>query len=216
PLLSPMWHCLNISPLAFRYIASSISNFYKSFIAGTYIISSGSKNRCPSPLAMVGIIKSVLEDSNVKRNARILLSSGSKINMNLLALVVNDLFENVENKSYDIYELLNQRIKIYAIDDNSYKVGIDLFNDEFEDPKSVRLLSWNSSENSEIKKISDTFKTIPEQPINKISEFYIKIINDKQLWLGVNEKGDLVPSEKPILFYISNVPFLDQIAYRIS
>ncbi|CAG8522999.1 22666_t:CDS:2 [Cetraspora pellucida] len=214
PLLSPMWHCLNISPLAFRYIVSSISNFYKSFIVRTYIISSGSKHGHPSPLVIIGIIKSILEDS---RNARILLTGGSKINMNSLASTVDDLLKIEKDEFYNIYKLLNKHIKIYAINDNSFEVGINLFNDEFEDPKSVRLLSWNCSDSKEIKKISDSFKPIPEQPINKISEFYIKIsINDEQLWLGVSKKGNLIPSYKPVSFFISNVPFLDQIAYRIS
>ncbi|CAG8731690.1 10722_t:CDS:2, partial [Gigaspora rosea] len=139
---------------------------------------------------MIGIIKSILEDLNEKRNARILLTSGSKINMNLLASAVKDF---------------------------SCKVGIKLSNGEFEDPKSVKLLNWNSSEDAEIKKISNIIKNIPEQPIDKISKSFIKILTkDKQLWLGVNEKGDLAPSDIPVLFWISNVPFLDQIAYRIS
>ncbi|KAF0436560.1 hypothetical protein F8M41_004703 [Gigaspora margarita] len=216
PLLNPMWSSLDISPLVFRYIASSISNFYKSFIAGTYIISSGSKHDHPDPLVIIGIIKSILEDSKEERNARILLSNGSKINMNSLTSAANDL---LEYKSYDIdiHKLLNQHIKVYAINDRSYEVGIKLSNGEFESPKSVRPLNWNRSEEVAIKKIFDTFKTIPEQPINRISEFYIKIlIENKKLWLGVNEKGDLVPSNKPFLFMVSNVPFLDQIAYRIS
>lgn len=208
PLLNPMWDCLDISPLTFRYIASSISNFYKSFIAGTYIISSGSRHGHPSPLVIIGIIKSILEDVNEMRNARILLTSGSKINMNLLASAVEDL---LENESYDIYKLLNQRIKIYSINDSSYEVGIKLSDGEFEDPKSVKLLNWNSSENVEIKKISNIIKNIPEQPIDKFSKSFIKILTkDKQLWLGVSEKGDLAPSDRPVLFWITNVPFLDQ------
>ncbi|RIB06355.1 hypothetical protein C2G38_2217336 [Gigaspora rosea] len=211
PLLKPMWGCLNTSPLVFRDITSSISNFYKIFIAGTYIISSGSKKGHPDPLVIVGIIKSILEDPCEKRSARILLTCWSKINMNLLSSTVNAFLK------HDIYELLNQRIKIYAINESSCEVGVKLSNGEFEDPKSVRLLDWNFSEEKEIKKISDSFGTIPEQPINKICESFIKIlINDKELWLGVNEKGDLVPSDKRFLFVISNVPFLDQIAYQIS
>ncbi|CAG8803839.1 12293_t:CDS:2, partial [Gigaspora margarita] len=175
-----------------------------SYFNRTYIISSGLKHDHPDLLVIIGIIKSILEDSKEERNARILLSSGSKINMNLLSLAVNDL---LEYKSYDIdiHKLLNQYIKVYITNDRSYKVGIMLSNGKFESPKSVRHLNWNRSEEVAIKKIFDTFKTIPEQPINKSSEFYIKIlIENKKLWLGVNEKGDLVPSDKPFLFMISN------------
>ncbi|CAG8565692.1 13806_t:CDS:2, partial [Gigaspora rosea] len=214
PLLKPMWGSLNTSPLVFRDITSSISNFYKTFIAGTYIISSGSKKGHPDPLVIVGIIKSILEDPCEKKSVRILLTCWSKINMNLLSSTVNAFLKHESN---DIYELLNQRIKIYAIIESSCEVGVKLSNGEFEDPKSIRLLDWNFSEEKEIKKISDCFGTIPEQPINKICESFIKIlINDKELWLGINEKGDLVPSDKRFLFVISNVPFLDQIAYQIS
>ncbi|CAG8472243.1 9846_t:CDS:2, partial [Dentiscutata heterogama] len=217
PLLIPMWNSLDTSPLMFRNIVFSISNFYESFITGTYIISSGAQKGHPDPLVIIGIIKSILEDLNEERSARILLTSGSKINMNLISSAVDSLLGYKEKKSCYIDKFLNRRIKIYSIRDSSCEVGVKLSDSEFEDPKSVRLLKWNNSEKAEIKKISDTFKTIPEQPINKISKSYIKIlINDKKLWLGVNEKGDLIPSDKPILFTISNVPFLDQIAYRIS
>ncbi|CAG8793071.1 24924_t:CDS:2, partial [Gigaspora margarita] len=123
----------------------------------------------------------------------------------------------LKHESNDIYKLLNQRIKIYAIRESSCEVGIKLTNGEFEDSKSIRLLDWNCSEEKEIKKISDSFGTIPEQPINKICKSCIKVlINDKKLWLGVNDKGDLVPSDKRFVFTISNVPFLDQIAYQLS
>ncbi|CAG8526905.1 31142_t:CDS:10 [Gigaspora margarita] len=201
PLLKPMWGSLNTSPLVFRYITSSISNFYGSFRAGTYIISSGSKKDHPDPLVIVGIIKSILEDSCEKRCVRILLTSWSKINMYLLVSTINAFLKHESN---DIYKLLNQRIKIYTISESSCEVCVKLSNGEFEDPKSVRLLDWNCSEEKEIKNISDSFGTIPEQPINKT------------LWLGVNKKGDLVPSDKRFVFTISNVPFQDQIAYQIS
>ncbi|KAF0445585.1 kinase-like protein [Gigaspora margarita] len=93
----------------------------------------------------------------------------------------------------------------------------NLSNGEFEDLKSIKLLNWNSTEKTVIERISSIFKNIPEQPINKISESYIKLlIKDKQLWLSVNEKGELVPSDMPTLFRISNESFPDQIAYRIS
>ncbi|CAG8717904.1 9725_t:CDS:1, partial [Dentiscutata heterogama] len=150
------------------------------------------------------------------RNARILLTSGSKINMNLLVSVVDDLLDQ-KNNSYSIHELLNQHIKIYTINDGSCEVGVNLSDGEFEDPKSVRLLNWNCTEKVAIEKISAMIKNISEQPINKIAEFYIKIlIEDKELYLGVNEEGNLAPTNKPILLWISNVPFLDQIAYQIS
>ncbi|CAG8534677.1 2853_t:CDS:1, partial [Racocetra persica] len=66
PLLIPLWHSLSISPLALRYIANSISNFYNSFTAKTYVISSGSRHGHSDTLVLVGIIKSVLEDLKKK------------------------------------------------------------------------------------------------------------------------------------------------------
>ncbi|RIB30866.1 hypothetical protein C2G38_2136144 [Gigaspora rosea] len=76
----------------------------------------------------------------------------------------------------------------------------------------------NTAKKKVIERISDIFKNIPEQPINKISEAYIKLlIKDKQLWLSVNEKGELAPSGMPTtLFRISDESFPNQIAYRIS
>ncbi|KAF0436565.1 hypothetical protein F8M41_004708 [Gigaspora margarita] len=217
-LLSPMWHCLKVSPLSFRYITSSISNFYSSFITKTYFISSGSRHGHPDGLVLIGIIKSVLEDLNEKeRDVIILLANGSKVNMNLLASVINDL---LENRSCDVQKLLNQRIKIYAIKDSAYEVGIKLSNGELNDPKNAQLLSWDSMAKEEIKKITDIFKrnkSLPNQPIDKKVMYDIKILNqDYPLWLSVDKEDNLTPSDMPVSFLISYMPFPDQIAYQIS
>ncbi|CAG8585932.1 3098_t:CDS:1, partial [Dentiscutata heterogama] len=216
PLLSSMWHCLKISPLSFRYIASSISNFYNSFITKTYIISSGSRHGHPDSLVLVGIIKSVLEDLNEEeREVMILLTNGSKINMNLLTSAIDDL---LENKSSDIQKLLSKRIKVYTINDSAYEVSIKLSNGELLDPKSAQLLSWDSTGKEEIKKITDIFKrnkNLPSQPIDKKVIYNIKILNQDNLWLSVDKEGNLASSDVPVSFLIS-LSFPDQIAYQIS
>ncbi|CAG8648906.1 19160_t:CDS:2, partial [Racocetra fulgida] len=219
PLLVPLWHSLSVSPLAFRYITNSISNFYNSFTAKTYVISSGSRHGHPDALVLVGIIKSVLEDLKEKeRKAMILLTNGSKVNINLLASMIDDL---LENKSNDIQKLLSQRIKIYTISDSSYEVSVKLSNGELNDDKSAQLLRWDSIGKEEIKKVTDILKrnkNLPYKPINKQIMHDIKISNHDQdpLWLNVDEEGNLAPSDVPVSFLISIMPYPDQIAYRIS
>ncbi|CAG8693242.1 14164_t:CDS:1, partial [Racocetra persica] len=213
PLLVPLWHSLSISPLAFRYIANSISNFYNSFTAKTYVISSGSRHSHLDALVLVGIIKSILEDLKEKeRKAMILLTNGSKVNMNLLASMIDDF---LENKSNDVQKLLSQRIEIYTISDSSYEVSVKLSNGELNDHKSAQLLRWDSIGKEEIKKVTDILKrnkNLPNKPINKQIIHDIKISNHDQdpLWLNVDEEGNLAPSNAPVSFLISIMPYPDQ------
>ncbi|CAG8750515.1 9879_t:CDS:1, partial [Ambispora leptoticha] len=140
PLLNSMWNCLKFSPLAFQYIVSSTSNFYESFIAKTYVISSESRHGHPDPLDIVRIAKSILEDSNKERNASILLTNGTKINMNLLATTINNLVKNETNQSININDKLNQIIKVYANCGKTYEVSVKLSNDAPNYPKNATLL----------------------------------------------------------------------------
>ncbi|CAG8492554.1 4284_t:CDS:2 [Cetraspora pellucida] len=218
PLLNSMWNSLNLSPLAFQYIVTSISTFYKSFIAKTYVISSESKHGHPDPLIVAGIVKSILEDSNKERIANILFTNESKINMNLLAATINNVLENEAKQSIDFIDRLNQRIEIYANCGKAYEVSVKLSSYASDYPKNVMLFRWDPEESKEIKKVYDILNCkVPSHSTGKNTEFRAKISSKKPcLWLGVNTKGDLIPVEEPTTFLLSNIPPIDQYVYRMS